>query len=122
MKSMTRLREHLESGWVLTIPGKGFVIDEMTGNRRPGPESSHDVSVSIQQPGFTGMEELGVSGTRDERVAVILPAMEIPDTATLTSPAGEVWNATGDGPRRGGPRRAPRYTALPVRRAKEKNR
>ena len=122
MKSMTRLREHLETGWVLTLPGEGFVIDETTGNRRPGPDSSYDVSVSIQQPAFTGMEELGVSGIRDERVAVILPAMEIPDTATLTSPSGQVWNAKGDGIIRRGPRRAPRYTALPVRRAKEKNR
>lgn len=121
MRSQTRLSRHLESGWTLEIPG-AVREDPLTGNLTPGPPQVAAVSVSIQQRLLTGMTETGAVGVVDERVAVILPPVEVPPDAVLISPRGEVWNAAGEGIIRRTARRKPRYTSVSVRRAKEKDR
>lgn len=121
MRSKTRLRKHLEPGWTLEVPG-GVVEDPMTGNLRPSPATSHEVSVTIQQRLLTGQTESGVTAVVDERVAVILPVVDVPPDGVLYSPAGERWNAKSEGVVRRTRLREPVYTVLSVRRAKEGDR
>lgn len=121
MRSQTRLSTHLESGWTLEIPGEARE-DPLTGNPTQGPPQVAAVSVSIQQRLLSGMTEVGEVGVVDERVAVILPPVEVPPDAVLISPRGEVWNAAGEGIIRRTARRKPRYTSVSVRRARERDR
>lgn len=121
MRSKTRLRKHLEPGWTLEVPG-GVVEDPVTGNLRPSPSTSHEVSVTIQQRLLTGQTESGVTAVVDERVAVILPVVDVPPDGVLYSPAGERWNAKSEGVVRRTRLREAVYTVLSVRRAKEGDR
>lgn len=121
MRLQTRLRKHLEPGWVIEVPGQG-VEDPLTGNLRPGPPEKHDVSVSIQQRLLTGIQETGQTGVLDERIAIILPPVEIPPDAILYSPQGDRWNAAGEGMVRRTAFRRPVYSVVSVRRAKEGDR
>lgn len=119
MRSQTRLLKHLEPGWTLETPGAGWTEDPLTGNRRPAPPSKQTVSVEIQQRLMTGMTETGDLNVVDERVAIVVPPVVIPSSAVLRSPRGERWNAAGDGMVRRVSRRAPVYSVVSVRRAKE---
>lgn len=121
MRSKTRLRKHLEPGWTLEVPG-GVVEDPVTGNLRPSPATSHEVSVTIQQRLLSGQTESGVTAVVDERVAVILPVVDVPPDGVLYSPAGERWNAKSEGVVRRTRLREAVYTVLSVRRAKEGDR
>lgn len=121
MRSKTRLRKHLEPGWTLEVPG-GVVEDPMTGNLRPSPATSHEVSVTIQQRLLTGQTESGITAVVDERVAVILPVVDVPPDGVLYSPAGERWNAKSEGVVRRTRLREAVYTVVSVRRAKEGDR
>lgn len=128
MRLQTRLRTHLEPGWVLEIPGEGYEEHPVTGNLRPKPATTQAVAVSIQQHLLSGMKEVGTTAVLDERVAIILPEdpstppPEIPVTAELFSPRGECWNLASDGIVRRSAHRRPVYTVASVRRAKEKDR
>ena len=128
MRPKTRLRRHLEPGWVLEVPGEGAQEDPLTGRPLPSSPTVHPVSVSIQQRMLTGMTETGVVSVLDEREAIILPdvpgdpLLEVPATAALYSPRGECWNAAGDGIIRRTARRRGMYTVVSVRRAKEGDR
>lgn len=115
-----RLRKHLEEGWKLETPGQG-VEDPDTGVIIPGPVEVSEVAVSIQQRSLGAMTELNELAIRDERVAVVLPPVEIPQTARLVSPAGEVWNCSTRGIIRRSAFRKPVYTAVEVRRAEEQD-
>lgn len=121
MRSKTRLRKHLEPGWTLEVPG-GVVEDPVTGNLRPSPSTSHEVSVTIQQRLLTGQTESGITAVVDERVAVILPVVDVPPDGVLYSPAGERWNAKSEGVVRRTRLREAVYTVVSVRRAKEGDR
>lgn len=121
MRSKTRLLKHLEPGWTLETPGE-LVEDPLSGNTRPGPGESREVSVSIQQRLLTGQTESGVSAVVDERIAVILPVVDVPPDGVLFSPEGERWNAKGEGMIRQTRLREPVYTVVSVRRAKEGDR
>ena len=68
------------------------------------------------------MSETGALSVVDERIALVVPPVEIPPTAVLRSPRGEVWNATGEGIVRKRGNSTAVYTAVPVRRAKELDR
>lgn len=118
MRSQTRLRKHLEPGWTLRTPGV-TTEDPITGNTVDGPAVEREVSVSIQQRLLTGMTEVAAAELVDERVAVILPPVDVPQTADLVSPAGEVWKAAGRGIIRRSAYRRPKYTSVTVRRATE---
>lgn len=118
MRSKTRLLKHLEPGWTLEVPG-GVVEDPITGNLRPQPVQTHEVSVSIQQRLLTGQTESGVTAVIDERVAIILPIVDVPPDGVLYSPVGERWNAKSEGMVRRSALRKPVYTVVSVRRAKE---
>lgn len=120
MRSKTRLLKHLEPGWTLEVPG-GVVEDPITGNLRPQPVQTHEVSVSIQQR-MLSQKESGVTAVVDERVAVILPVVDVPPDGVLYSPAGERWNAKSEGMIRRSRLRKPVYTVVSVRRAKEGDR
>lgn len=121
MRSKTRLRKHLEPGWTLEVPG-GVVEDPVTGNLRPSPATSHEVSATIQQRLLSGQTESGVTAVVDERVAVILPVVDVPPDGVLFSPSGERWNAKSEGVVRRTRLREPVYTVVSVRRAKEGDR
>lgn len=121
MRSKTRLRKHLEPGWTLEVPG-GVVEDPVTGNLRPSPATSHEVSVTIQQRLLTGQTESGATAVVDERVAVILPVVDVPPDGVLFSPSGERWNAKSEGVVRRTRLREPVYTVVSVRRAREGDR
>lgn len=121
MRLQTRLRKHLESGWTMETPG-GMVENPLTGALRPDEPVRHDVSVIIQQRLLTGMEETGMTGIVDERMAIVLPAIDIPPDAVLYSPRGERWNAAGEGIIRRAAVRRPVYSVVSVRRAREGDR
>lgn len=122
MRLQTRLQKHLEPGWVLETPSMGYTEDPLTGNRIVAPPTQREVSVTIQQRPLTGMTETGALSVVDERVAVILPVVDVPPDAVLRSPAGQQWNATGEGIVRRTAYRKPVYTVVSVRRAKEGDR
>lgn len=122
MRSQTRLRKHLEPGWTLQLPGDGLVEDPLTGNLKPSPPTTMPVSVSIQQRLLTGMTESGATAVVDERIAVILPPVEVPPAGVLFSPRGERWNAAGEGIIRRTARLRPVYSTVSVRRAREGDR
>lgn len=122
MRLQTRLQKHLEPGWVLETPSTGYTEDPLTGNRIVAPPTQREVSVTIQQRPLTGMTETGALSVVDERVAVILPVVDVPPDAVLRSPAGQQWNAIGEGIVRRTAYRKPVYTVVSVRRAKEGDR
>lgn len=121
MRSQTQLLKHLEPGWTLEVPG-GVVEDPMTGNLRPQPTQTKQVSVNIQQRLLSGQTESGVTAVIDERVAIILPIVDVPPDGVLYSPVGERWNVKSEGMVRRSALRKPVYTVVSVRRAKEGDR
>lgn len=122
MRSQTRLRRHLEDGWTLEIPGVTHRRDTITHNWRPSPPTTQTVSVAIHQRMLTSMTETSKASVLDERVAIILPPIDIPPTAVLISPQGERWNAAGRGIIRRTAHRRPVHTVIAVRAAPEGNR
>lgn len=122
MRLQTRLLKRLERGWSVETPSSGFIEDPLTGNRIPEEPSRTQVAVAIQQRLLTQMSETGALSVVDERIALVVPPVEIPPTAVLRSPRGEVWNAKGKGIIRKRGNSTAVYTAVPVRRAKELDR
>lgn len=122
MRLQTRLRKHLEPGWVLETPSGGFTEDPISGNLIPNPPTSTTVSVAIQQRLLSQMTETGALAVVDERVALILPPVDVPPTAVLRSPKGEAWNAKGTGIIRKSGNTKAVYTVVEVRRAEESDR
>lgn len=122
MKLQTRLLQNLEPGWTLETPGRGEVEDPLTGNLRPAPSAIHEVSAIVQQRLLASQSESGSLAVVDERVAIVLPIVDIPPDAVLYSPRGERWNAAGEGVVRRTLRRRPVYSVVSVRRAREGDR
>ena len=122
MKFQTRLLQNLEPGWSLEVPGRGEVEDPLTGNLRPAPSVFREVSAIVQQRLLTGQTESGSLAVVDERVAIVLPIVDIPPDAVLFSPRGERWNAAGEGVVRRTRHRMPMYSVVSVRRAREGDR
>lgn len=122
MRSQSRLLTHLEPGWTVETPGDGWEEDPLTGNQRPSPATTTQVHAVIQQRLMTGMTETGTLNVVDERIALVVPPIDIPSTAILRSPRGEAWNAIGDGMARRVSRQRPTYTVVSVRRSKEADR
>lgn len=124
MRSQTLLRRHLEPGWLIRAPNPP-TDDPLTGNPRPRTWSDTPVAVSIQERLLTGMREIAPGSVVDERIAIVLPAeagdplLDISAEAVLISPAGEAWNAIGEGRIRRTAHRKGMYSIVSVRRAKE---
>lgn len=122
MRFQTRLLQNLEPGWSLEVPGRGEVEDPLTGNLRPAPSAIREVSAIVQQRLLAGQTETGSLSVVDERVAIVLPVVDIPPNSVLFSPRGERWNASGEGVIRRTVGRRPMYSVVSVRRAREGDR
>lgn len=114
-----------QRGWVHCKRITGGV-DPVTGNDKAGGVIEIPGAGLVQAPLWTGVEELSSKSTRDERLVMFLPDSgivgAIADVDEMVSPEGHVWQCISDGMPRGIPGHPPEYTAVRVRRAKEKNR
>ncbi|MFC3850076.1 hypothetical protein ACFORJ_07845 [Corynebacterium hansenii] len=112
-----------QPGWIHRKRSGGNV-DPVTGNDTAGTVMEIPGTGLVQAPLWTGVEEVSGNATRDERLVMFLPGSgvvgEINDVDEMVSPEGHVWQCISDGMPRGIPGHPPEYTAVRVRRAKEK--
>ncbi|MDU0478387.1 hypothetical protein QVA66_03930 [Staphylococcus chromogenes] len=109
----------LEPGWWLYKPAE-TVEDPETGNSRLVKPPPIAIRATLQEVRTARDEEITSSTVIDERVILVKPAMDIPEMSWFTSPDGEIWQTIGEGRKRHRPGFKPRYSAVQVRRAKER--
>lgn len=114
-----------QPGWIHRkyTPGEE---NPLTGNI--GPPSWVEIPGTglLQQPLWSGMQEITAVGSRDERMVLFAPdegpPVEISVADEMISPTGQAWSCSSEGLLRQIPGHPPDYVVVLVRRAEEKDR
>lgn len=115
------LRHRLDDGWTHHFR-EGDTIDADTGNTRRGREVSVSVRATLQRNELMNeSDELSATQANDTRIMILRSPHDVAEQDWFVHESGEVWQAVSEGMTRHRPGQAMTYTAVTVRRSKERD-
>lgn len=116
------LRHRLDSGWTHNFR-EGDTVDADTGNTRRGRVVSVPVRAALQRNELMNeADEVSATQANDTRIMILRSPHDVAEEDWFVHESGEVWQAMSEGMKRHRPGQTFTYTAVTVRRAKERDR